>query len=494
VDPQYAGFGLAFLSASELKVTEGRKTLSSLGPLNLCKEFSIESASGSFTASGVRLAGLTLGGKEAKPLRFQVREGKFETKNTKPPKYFAMPLFNCLVELSDRIIGQHPLRIYPTPQIPDGLREKDKPLAAWKANEKNQVAAFLLEGRWCFVERLPDYEQRVASLRTGDQRRITAVLVGEVAAARATSSLSEFASWFPLELFSALGFASGTEVSLPWVEIRDEEGGLIRTLHGRPILPSFSEGDSLLGEFTRAAARGGMGQFLTGYLALPLSQRSCLEATMNHARLGSVGTPSRLYDILDHLIRALECLCREHGFMQQDLSRGLSDQTRQRLVSLISPLASGIRQLQGDALAAGAMEEHRLLSTIQGRAANIATTENKFGLAVVSLLESFGLPDPDILDRFLGSSARKDGLRDWASLLTSYRGATIHEGYMDFEKKHDVQDVARVCTHLKDVIARLVFKECAYDGTYDSPVRSGFGSQKVEWVQPNTTADELGFS
>jgi hypothetical protein len=89
---------------------------------------------------------------------------------------------------------------------------------------------------------------------------------------------------------------------------------------------------------------------------------------------------------------------------------------------------------------------------------------------------------------------RKDGLRDWASLLTSYRGATIHEGYMDFEKKHDVQDVARVCTHLKDVIARPVFKECAYDGTYDSPVRSGFGSQEVEWVQPNTTADELGFS
>jgi hypothetical protein len=105
-------------------------------------------------------------------------------------------------------------------------------------------------------------------------------------------------------------------------------------------------------------------------------------------------------------------------------------------------LASGIRQLQGDALAAGAMEEHRLLSTIQGRAANIATTE-KIGLAVVSLLESFGLADPDILDHFLGSSACKDGLRDWASLLTSYRGATIHEGYMNFKKKHDVQDVAR---------------------------------------------------
>jgi len=90
-----------------------------------------------------------------------------------------------------------------------------------------------------------------------------------------------------------------------------------------------------------------------------------------------------------------------------------------------------------------------LLSTIHARTANVGTTEKKFGLAVVSLLESFGFPDANIVDRFLASKPRPDGLRDWASVLTSYRGATIHEGYMDFEKKHDVNDVARVCNHLK---------------------------------------------
>src|SRR2546425_6024735 len=41
-----------------------------------------------------------------------------------------------------------------------------------------------------------------------------------------------FRSWFPFDILSALSFASGSEVGFPWIEIRDEEGALIRRLHG----------------------------------------------------------------------------------------------------------------------------------------------------------------------------------------------------------------------------------------------------------------------
>lgn len=503
IDPQYTGGPVGFLFGSKVEEIQGKKTMAFGGLDNPCKTLSVTTAEGVFRAAGsVRLVGLnfdmralasaTFGG-QGKPLRFYVQQASYEVANPKTPRYFAIPLFNCLAEGTDRLLRRHPLRIYETPDVPSCVPEADKMFATMKANEKNLLVGFFIEGQLCFVERLADYDDRVAALKSGTVRRITAVLVGELAG-QPTSTLAEFWSWFPFELFSAMSFASGVEVGLPWIEIRDETGALIRRLHGRPGLPHFWDGGSVLGQFARAGTAGAIGNFLTQYLSLSTSQRSYLEVAMDHARLGTLGAPLRLYDILDHLIRALECFCREHGFSQQDLLLGVTDETREKLRAIVSETTKQIRQLQNEAIAGGLLDEHRLLSTIEGRAANVATTEKKFGLAVVSLLEKFGFPDANIVDQFLASSPRPDGLRDWASVLSSYRGATIHEGYMDFTKKHSVNDVARVCNHLKDILARLILKEAGYEGTYDSPLLRNFGPQPVGWVLPDTSADKLGFA
>lgn len=493
-DPSYAPFGLGFLFGSKVEESDGCKSLSFGGLHNPCGRLSIVTPGGTFASTGaVHLTGLSSGTKQQKPLRFYVREASFETGNQKPPKFFAMPLFNCLADLNSRLMGDHPLRIYPTPQVPTSLPERDKMFATLKANAKNNLIAFLMEGKLCFVERLPDYDSRLESLKKGAQRRVTAVLVGELANT-SISTLADFWSWFPFELFSALGFASGIEVGLPWIEIRDEAGGLIRRLHGRPALPHYWEGDALLQEFDTAGSMGGLGEFLTRYLTLPSAQRSYLEVVMDHARLGSIGAPLRLYDIVDHLMRALECLCREHGFTEQDLLSGLDGEVRNQAKAILSEATKRIAQLQVEARTAGRMEDHRLLSTILGRAANAGTTEKKFGLSVVDLLQRFGLPDAEIIDRFLASHPRKDGLHDWTSVLTCYRNATIHEGYMDFEKKHDIDDVARICTHVKDLITRLVFQESRYSGTYESPLLPSSGPQPVDWIKEDTDPSRLGFT
>lgn len=64
---------------------------------------------------------------------------------------------------------------------------------------------------------------------------------------------------------------------------------------------------------------------------------------------------------------------------------------------------------------------------------------------------------------------------------------------MDFEKKHDVDDAAKVCADLKDVITRLIFKDAQYGGTYQSPMVREFSPQPISWVQPVTAAEKLGF-
>jgi hypothetical protein len=72
-------------------------------------------------------------------------------------------------------------------------------------------------------------------------------------------------------------------------------------------------------------------------------------------------------------------------------------------------------------------------------------------------------------------------------------GATIHEGYMDFTKKHDVNDVIRISRHLKDVVARVILKIIGYSGTYEPVTMRSYGPHRVNWVAPTTEPKNLGF-
>jgi hypothetical protein len=496
-DPDYDP--LAFLSGAKVK-REGKTKSWGFGGLNNpCSGLKITTDAGTFAASDVRMAGMTAQLIVSKPedakrtqLRFRVSEGKFETGNSNEPKFFVLPLLNCTAEPGNSLNVSHPLRIYPTPLLPESLAGKERFVAELAAQKHNSVIGFYFSGRLCFIERLADYAEREASLQAGAQRLITAVLVGELGAEPVTTS-SEFFSWFPVEVISALGFASGVEVGFPWIEIRDYQGALIRRLHGRRWLPTFDEGDVLLKSIDAKDASG-MGPFLTHYLACARDKRSYLRAAMNHARIGSLGTALRLYDILDHLIRACECLCREHGFVQQNLLPKLSPATEGQVKDILAGVAVALESLIDAAQRSKQFDDVRVLASIRSKAANIAGTEQKFGLAVVDLLQSSGLPDPNIIDGFIAANPRVDRLRDWASVISSYRGATIHEGYMDFDKKHDANDVVRICAHLKDALTRVILKEVGYKGTYESVLARNYGPQAIDWIQPTTEPERLGFS
>ena len=237
----------------------------------------------------------------------------------------------------------------------------------------------------------------------------------------------------------------------------------------------------------------GAGTFLTNYLKSSPEKRGYLEAVMTHARLGSLGLAARLYDNLDHLIRALECLCREHKILQQQLLPSLSTEMQVEVTQVRSAVLNALQLAIVKARVSGNFADMRVLETIKSKAANMTGTEKKFGLAVVALLEKLGFTDADLLDAYFVQRPRADGIPDWASVISSYRGATIHEGYMDFERTHDAQDVARICRHLKDLISRIVFKEVGYVGTYESVLRRGYGPQPIDWITQGTSPQQLGF-
>jgi len=196
---------------------------------------------------------------------------------------------------------------------------------------------------------------------------------------------------------------------------------------------------------------------------------------------------------LDHLARAFDCLCREHGFTQQKLLPRLTAPIQGQVKGILAATVRELQSLITDAKQKQEFDDARLLMTIQSKVANAATTEKSFGLAVIDLLRHFALPDAGIVDSFITQNPRSDKAPDWASVLSNYRGATIHEGYMDFEKKHDAGDVISICAHLKEVLTRIIWKEVGYTGTYKSVLRRSYGPQAIDWVQTTTAPAKLGF-
>src|ERR1019366_1213271 len=102
-DPDYDP--IAFLSGAKVK-REGKTKSWGFGGLNNpCSGLKITTPAGTFTASDVHMAGMTTQLIVSKPedakrtqLRFHVSQGKFETNNSNEPRFFVVPLLNCIAE------------------------------------------------------------------------------------------------------------------------------------------------------------------------------------------------------------------------------------------------------------------------------------------------------------------------------------------------------------------------------------------------------------
>jgi len=128
---------VAFLCGANLQQSNGKVTHWGFSGMdNPCESLSFATKGGTFLSTEkVDWAGMDFGTVPTR-LRFSVRGGTFQTENTKPAKYFAIPLLNCVAELTNQLYGKHPLRIFPTPSIPDNIPPEKMMTAKLIANQK----------------------------------------------------------------------------------------------------------------------------------------------------------------------------------------------------------------------------------------------------------------------------------------------------------------------------------------------------------------------
>jgi len=398
------------------------------------------------------------------------------------------------------------LRVFPTPEVPEQItcvlygpnydRDKSRAISALlAANSKNRLIIFQVNDALGFIERLPDHEDRKDSLLAGKERaRLTAVMVGEVGN-NPCGSLEDLEQWMrPHNLLMLLTLAAGNEVGAPWIELRDDQGRLVRRFHRRMREARFSRGHRVIDELPFKDDQGyktGTGHLITrafnsGELEQPALRTSILHLVRSKYRGQS------LDESLTHLCRGLDGLCEHYGLARQNLTQSL-DAEQARAVK--EALAEASRKVRAVKDAATDDKAIKVLGTIEQRVQNARNIERKFGLALADLLERFGLYDVKVLDEHYRRKPRADGMDRWVDAVSHYRTDVIHYGYLDLDAGgHDWRDVWAIVNHLHDLMARIVLQALGYDGGYHPTVVPGdVIPLTLDWVKLDTMAGTLGY-
>ena len=483
--------GLLQLFSGQKPIEGSGEVMISIGgaQANPCKRLSITTPQGEFSATEGIHYGYSLGTTEK--VTFTALRSQFDAARKDHPMYWVIPLSNFLSRfiMSHPTLDRHPLRLYPTPIIPDGLTQEDGFIAIHNANRKNHLITFEFMGSPGFIEALPDYRVREENLTEGRERySITAVMVGEVG----SNSIEQahLKEWFPDDFLRLLSLVTGAPVGAPWVEFRSDRGGLIRRIHVKLNQSPFSTGHRPL----EGAAYSGTGYLLTKYQSSPDRGKPYLNVVLKHL-FQAARYDQSIEDKFIYLARALENLCQHYGFKAQDLMKRLDIHWQPIVNGILSTAADQIRGEARAAAGAGKFDQSRTLDSIAERTIRTpGGTENSFGLAVAKLLQHFSLPDADIVDAHYSVSPRSDGIPTWSRVLSKYRGAPVHSGFFNIsEKEHDFDDILTIETHLHDVLLRIVFKIIGYDGAYQPPMRKMSSDMPTDWVAPGLSALELGY-
>jgi len=385
-------------------------------------------------------------------------------------------------------LDRHPLRIYPTSILPEGLSNNDNLTATIIANEMNKLISFRYKGGIGFIEKLPDYEERKSRLLVGNERNIiTAIMIGEIGD-ESTRDFEDLEKWFPFDFLGLLGLASGSEIGAPWIELRDSKGRLVRRIHVSLGRPCFSKGHRSIDEVLHR----GTGELLTCSRYSLHRRDSYLNSIIKHLVRGGLDG-ILLEDKMSHLFRAVDSLCEVYNLNTQYLMQDLEDHQR---IIVKQSMDSAAQKIRNDAKCTSNIDQRNSLIKIADRLANSGNKERDFGLAFIDLIKKFNLHDADIVDTFYQTNPRSDKYK-WQQILSYYRGVVIHESYFNFSGGgYDFYDVLRIWKHTQDILIRIVLKMLCYDGTYQRSVLipgDWAASWPVDWVKPDTPASELGY-
>jgi hypothetical protein len=403
-----------------------------------------------------------------KPLTLRIKpiKSEFAVADSAPEAFLVLPLSNFLPEFPTQssAIGDHALNLY-----------------AGSDSHSGRCIPFKLYGQSAFIQQLLGTGGQNEGIKTwGGEIILTAVAVLPMM----DPAIIDPWGWFLTIFLRLLELATGNEVGMPWIEMRDENGGLARRLHiAVGHLHHLTGGYGAIQE----AFHWSGGEYLTAALSSPQAREPFFSIALRHCiRAGLPGLS--LDDQLDHLVRALECLCARYGFSQQDLMDGFDSKLKTTIAAVLKNARTEISKLASTVAGPG----HRTqILRIAARAQSAAQTDLSFGLAVESLVRHFGLLDSEVLEPYYAGNPTLKG-SNWVGALSYYRGAVFHEGFLDIDSPGtSVGEVFGFILHLHDLVVRVLLKIVGYSGTYQPRLIRGTAAEGADWFKPGVRVEGL---
>lgn len=455
IPQEYHGFLMPFLRGNTPEVNGNRTTFNE-GTAQVITKLEVTTESGSFQASRALIgnSNFAMFGDQASSITVVANDLQFFPLETHSAYYWCLPLYGGLVEFRGNA-------------------------TACSVADQAPYFTFSDDSAQCGLE--------IVARDESGRERPAAIAFGEIGT-RPHGTVEQNLALLPSGLLSVLSFAAGSDITSPYLELRSFEGRLARRLHLR--LGSFHQEDGYAA-FTKFDGRqptSGLGRFLQVFFTLPRDRRDRLIAPMNLIRSGAPGSATVDENIAD-MVKALDALCKMHGFTHQNLGSMLQASSASAVASVLQTAREALKQIRRQLRDQGDANEVALLDRIVARQANVATEERDFGIAVANLLAHYGLQDAEAMNAHYLVHANVT----WQQLLSAIRGQVIHAGAIRIKDRPQLHSWFHFARHLHGVCKRIVLKEVGYDGTYaPSNVHYG-GSYPLNRVASSMTVAELGY-
>jgi hypothetical protein len=302
--------------------------------------------------------------------------------------------------------------------------------------------------------------------------------------------VDEVRGLIPWGLISALDFACGTDITSPWLELRDHNGSLKRRIHQRAGTSHQEDGFATFSRFDSAKVGSGVGEFLKCFFELAQEERRSLVPPMNLVRSGAPGSATIDESIAD-LVKALDAICKRHGLGRQTLIRKLDALNSSAVERVAKEAREKLQRVRKRCKSDKKFDQLAVIDTIISRQANVAGDDVDFGIAVAALLRKLGLHDAGAMNRYYSQLPTNT---TWEGLLSSVRGQVIHSGAIPIGGRGALVAWFEFARHLHDICKRIILREIGYKSTYCASNTLYAGQSEIDRVTSSTTTAQLGYT
>lgn len=422
-------------------------------------------------------------------LTFVTLGAVFATSTAVQPMFWNAPILNFLMDFRTTTdAGTHQL------QISSLFRRTDPdPRQDDQDGMRRRIISFPFAGEPAFLEHVPHYDDVKTQLREGTSPvLVTSLMVGTIPSG-ADLTVEGVKGWFPTDAILALTLATGTQVSLGFIELRDCGGQLCQRLHLSFINGPYRDGHmTILDPIHSDRGVSGAGALIAAYL-------STTEAKLQIVRMltETIETAQSALQTPDHafafIVRGLDGLANSLQLTRTILSKELPAQEAIEVKAILQNARNAIQSISRRLKALPDTKIENVLKRIASRAEQADATEDSFGLSMTRILEYFNLRDQEAIDSFYMQLPRPDGLT-WNQALDKYRGGVIHRGFLDYSTGVLMDDVVCCTRHLIDVAIRICLREVGYQGTYNPFNKTAMQRNEIDWVVDDKSIAQFGFN